>query len=149
MPTTTRRSTPPSTSANGVGDPATLIAIHEAKARLFFVINEFEQSAAEGERILPLARLTGNRLKEAEAHATIAWAAMWSRTRPRSGDSRLARGDSPSPNRWARWPYRRRAHLTIGFVRAVTGVKDESYVEIDKAWRLALPPATASTVRCH
>ncbi len=32
------------------------------------------RSAAEGERILPLARLTGNRIKEAEALATIAWA---------------------------------------------------------------------------
>ena len=53
--------------------------IHEAKARLYFVTSDFDRSAAEGERILPLARLTGNRIKEAEALATIAWASTWGR----------------------------------------------------------------------
>jgi transcriptional regulator with AAA-type ATPase domain/tetratricopeptide (TPR) repeat protein len=117
---------------NGVGDPATLIAIHEAKARLFFVINEFEQSAAEGERILPLARLTGNRLKEAEAHATIAWAAMWSR-RDLDAAIRASREALAVAEPVGALAVQARAHLTIGFIRAVTGVKDESYVEIDKA----------------
>src|SRR4029079_18937322 len=65
--------------SGGVGDPATLIKIHEAKARLYFVTSDFERSAAEGERILPLARLTGDRKKEAEALAIIAWASTWSR----------------------------------------------------------------------
>jgi DNA-binding NtrC family response regulator/tetratricopeptide (TPR) repeat protein len=116
----------------GVGDPATLIAIHEAKARLFFVISEFEQSAAEGERILPLARLLGNRVKEAEAHATIAWAAMWSR-RDLDAAIRAGREAIAVAEPVGALAVQARAHLTIGFIRAVTGVKDESYAEVDKA----------------
>jgi len=116
----------------GVGDPATLIPIHEAKARLFFVINEFEQSAAEGERILPLARLIGNRVKEAEAHATIAWAAMWSR-RDLDAAIRAAREAIAVAEPAGALSVQARAHLTIGFIRGVTGVRDESYAEVDKA----------------
>jgi transcriptional regulator with AAA-type ATPase domain/tetratricopeptide (TPR) repeat protein len=116
----------------GVGDPATLIGIHEAKARLYFVISEFEQSAAEGERILPLARLIGNRVKEAEAHATIAWAGMWSR-RDLDAAIRASREAIAVAEPAGALAVQARAHLTIGFIRAVTGVKDESYAEIDKA----------------
>jgi transcriptional regulator with AAA-type ATPase domain/tetratricopeptide (TPR) repeat protein len=116
----------------GVGDPATLIAIHEAKARLFFLISEFEHSEAEGERILPLARLTGNRIKEAEAHATIAWAAMWSR-RDLDAAIRESREAIAVAEPAGALAVQARAHLTIGFIRGVTGVTDESHAELDKA----------------
>ena len=46
---------------------------------------DFERSANEGERILPLARLTRNRVKEAEALATIAWASLWRRNLDAAG----------------------------------------------------------------
>jgi transcriptional regulator with AAA-type ATPase domain/tetratricopeptide (TPR) repeat protein len=117
---------------NGVGDPPTLIAIHQAKARLFFVISEFEQSAAEGERILPLARLTGNRLKEAEAHAAIAWAAMWSR-RDLDAAIRASREAIAVAEPAGALAVQARAQRTIGVNRAVTGVKGESHAELDKA----------------
>ena len=65
--------------AGGIAAAATLIAIHESKARLHFVRSDFEQSRAEAERILPLARLTGDAVKEGEALATIAWASTWGR----------------------------------------------------------------------
>jgi tetratricopeptide (TPR) repeat protein len=116
----------------GVGDPATVIGIHEAKARLYFVASEFEQSEAEGERILPLARLTGNRVKEAEALATVAWAAMWSR-RDLEGAIRTAREAIAVAEPAAALAVQARAHLTIGFIRGVTGVIDESNTEVDKA----------------
>jgi tetratricopeptide (TPR) repeat protein len=116
----------------GVGDPDTLIAIHEAKARLYFVLSEFEQSEAEGERILPLARLTGNRIKEAEALATIAWAAMWSR-RDLDAAIRASREAIAVAEPAGALAVQARAHLTIGFIRGVTGVTDESHAELDKA----------------
>jgi transcriptional regulator with AAA-type ATPase domain/tetratricopeptide (TPR) repeat protein len=116
----------------GAGDPATLIAIHEAKARLYYVTSEFEQSEAEGERILPLARLTGNRVKEAEALATIAWAAMWSR-RDLDAAIRASREAIAVAEPIGALAVQARAHLTIGFIRGVTGVTDESHTEVDKA----------------
>jgi transcriptional regulator with AAA-type ATPase domain/tetratricopeptide (TPR) repeat protein len=117
--------------AGGVGDPDTLIRIHGAKARLFFVTSEFERSAAEGERILPLARLTGNRTKEAEALATIAWASTWLR----NIDAALRfAGDALAVAEPAgALAVQGQAHLVIGFVRGVTGVFDESRKALDKA----------------
>ena len=103
-----------------MGDPETLIRIHEAKARLYFVTSEFERSAAEGERILPLARLTGNRTKEAEALATIAWASTWGRNIDaaiRAAEEALAVAEPAGA-----LAVQGRAQLTIGFVRGVTGV---------------------------
>ena len=120
----------------GVGDPATLIGIHEAKAHLYFVISEFEQSAAEGERILPLARLTGNRIKEAEALATIAWAGMWSR-RDLEAAIRASREAIAVAEPAGALAVQARAHLTIGFIRGVTGVRDESHAEVDKAMAIS------------
>jgi transcriptional regulator with AAA-type ATPase domain/tetratricopeptide (TPR) repeat protein len=115
----------------GAGDPTTLIAIHEAKARLYFVASEFEHSAAEGERILPLARLTGNRAKEAEALATIAWASTWGRNIDaalRFAGEALAVAEPAGA-----LAVQGRANLVIGFVRGVTGALDQSRVALDKA----------------
>jgi tetratricopeptide (TPR) repeat protein len=117
--------------AGGMGDPATLIGIHEAKARLHFVTSDFERSAAEGERILPLARLIGNRVKEAEALATIAWASTWGRNLDAA--IRASRDALAVAEPAGALAVQARAHLTIGFVRAVTGVLDESHAELDKA----------------
>jgi transcriptional regulator with AAA-type ATPase domain/tetratricopeptide (TPR) repeat protein len=117
--------------AGDVGDPATLIGIHQAKARLYFVTSDFGRSAAEGERVLPLARLTGNREKEAEALATIAWAATWSRNLDMAiRTSREALAVAEPAGALA---VQARAHLTIGFVRGVTGVLDESHTSLDRA----------------
>jgi len=121
--------------AGGVGDPITLIGIHEAKARLYFVTSDFERSAQEGERILPLARLIGNRAKEAEAHVTIAWASTWGRNLEaaiRSAREALAVAE-PAHALAAQG----RAHFTIGFVRGVTGVLDESGASLETAVQMS------------
>ena len=45
-------------------DTKTLMAIHQAKAHLYFVLSDFERSRAEGERLLTLARQAGDRVSE-------------------------------------------------------------------------------------
>jgi tetratricopeptide (TPR) repeat protein len=121
--------------AEGVGEPNTIIGIHEAKARLYFVTSDFERSAAEGERILPLARLTGNRIKEAEALATIAWASTWGRNLEAA--LRFAREALAVAEPAGALAVQGRALYTIGFVRGVTGVLDESRVALDKAMTIS------------
>jgi len=121
--------------AGGVGDPATLIKIHEAKARLYFVTSDFERSAAEGERILPLARLAGDRTKEAEALAIVAWASTWGRkidAALRYAGEALAVAEPVGA-----LAVQGRANLVIGFVRGVTGSLGESHVAIDKAMAIS------------
>jgi transcriptional regulator with AAA-type ATPase domain/tetratricopeptide (TPR) repeat protein len=117
--------------SGGVGDPDTLIRIHEAKARLYFVTSAFKQSAAEGERILPLARLTGNKVKEAEGLAIIAWGSTWGRELDaaiRYSREAIAVGEAAGA-----LAVQGRAHFTIGFVRGVTGFLDESRASLDKS----------------
>jgi transcriptional regulator with AAA-type ATPase domain/tetratricopeptide (TPR) repeat protein len=121
--------------AGGIAAPATLIAIHEAKARLHFVRSDFEQSGAEAERILPLARLTGDAVKEGEALATIAWASTWGRKLDAA--LRFARDALTVAEPAGALAVQGRALFTIGFVRAVTGVLDESQAALDHAIALS------------
>src|SRR2546425_414503 len=55
----------------------TLMAIHESKANLYFLLSDFVTSRAEAERLLTLARRAGDRVKEASALATMGFASMW------------------------------------------------------------------------
>jgi transcriptional regulator with AAA-type ATPase domain/tetratricopeptide (TPR) repeat protein len=121
--------------AGGIANAATLIAIHESKARLYFVRSDFEQSRAEAERILPLARLTGDAVKEGEALATIAWASTWGRNLDSA--LRFARAALMVAEPAGALAVQGRAHFTIGFVRGVTGVLDESQAALDKAMSLS------------
>ncbi len=121
--------------AGGVAAAATLIDIHQAKARLHFVRSDFASSMAEAERILPLARLTGNAVKEGEALATIAWAATWGRDLDAA--VRVARDALAVAEPVGALGVQGRAHFTIGFVRGVTGVLEESHTSIDKAISLS------------
>jgi DNA-binding NtrC family response regulator/tetratricopeptide (TPR) repeat protein len=118
----------------GIGDPATLITIHESKARLYFVTSDFERSAAEGERILPLARLRGDRVKESEALATIAWASTW--RRDLEGAVRVAREAIAVAEPAGAVAVEGRANFIIGFVRGVSGVLEESQGALENALRL-------------
>ena len=121
--------------AGGIAAASTLIAIHQAKARLHFVRSDFEQSGAEAERILPLARLTDDAVKEGEALATIAWASTWGRNLDAA--VRVAREALTVAEPAGALAVQGRAHLTIGFVRGVTGVLDESRAALDKAISLS------------
>jgi DNA-binding NtrC family response regulator/tetratricopeptide (TPR) repeat protein len=121
--------------AGGVGDPDTLIKIHSAKARLYALTSDFERSVAEGERILPLARLIGDRTGEAEALAAIAWASLWGRDI--EGAIRFSREALAVAEPAGALAAQGRAHFTLGFVRAVTGLIDESQTAIDKGMAIS------------
>jgi len=126
----------------GVAAPATLITIYEARARLYFVTSDFGQSAAEGERMLPLARLIGDRSKEAEALATIAWASLWGRQFDAA--LRFSREAISVAEEAGGLGVQGQAHYTLGFARAVVGEHAESQVALDKA--LTFSRAAGDTV---
>jgi transcriptional regulator with AAA-type ATPase domain/tetratricopeptide (TPR) repeat protein len=117
--------------AGGVAAASTLITIHEAKARLHFVRSDFEESAAEAGRILPLARLTGDAVKEGEALAAMAWASTWARNIDAA--IRFAQDALAVAEPAGALAVQGRALLAFGFVRGVTGVLDESQASLDRA----------------
>jgi tetratricopeptide (TPR) repeat protein len=55
----------------------TLMAIHQAMANLYFAMSNFERSRVEAERLLTLARQGGDRVSEARALASLAFATTW------------------------------------------------------------------------
>ena len=121
--------------------PRTLIRIHEAEARLYFVTSDFVRSAAEGEQILPLARFTGNEVKESEG---------W-RPSPgdRPGDVTWMRRSAPLDRRWP-WRTGGGAHgagqgaFHDRVVRGVTGGLDERRAAMDSA--LAISHAAGDSI---
>jgi DNA-binding NtrC family response regulator/tetratricopeptide (TPR) repeat protein len=121
--------------SEGVRDPSMLIAIHQAKASLFFVTSEFERSREEAEYVLPLARLTGDAVREAEALAAIAWAETWSRKLEQA--IAFANQALAVAERAGATAVQARAHFTIGWVRSVTGAADEGQAALHKAIRLS------------
>jgi class 3 adenylate cyclase/tetratricopeptide (TPR) repeat protein len=112
-------------------DPATVMAIHQAKCTLFFVVSDFELSRAEGERLLEIARRVGDRARESGALAAIAWASMWSRDLDEALAS-ASRAIDVAAEVDAK-PVLARSHFTIGFVQAVTGRLGPAASEIDRA----------------
>jgi tetratricopeptide (TPR) repeat protein len=98
---------------------AAVMTIHQAKAALHFVVSDFRESRAEAERLLELARRAGDRAREADALAAIAWAATWARDLDGavSFAEQAIQVASAVPVEAAL----ARSHFTIGFVSAVTG----------------------------
>ncbi len=106
----------------GAGD--SVIAIHQARSALYFVVSDFERSREAAGLARELAHGAGDASREGVALAAMAWAATWARdldgavahareaielARPVGAEAVLAR-----------------AQFTIGFVRGVTGVLDEA-----------------------
>jgi tetratricopeptide (TPR) repeat protein len=58
-------------------DVQTVMAIHQARANLYFVLSDFRSSQAEGERLLALAHQTQDRVSEGAALVAMAHASRW------------------------------------------------------------------------
>jgi tetratricopeptide (TPR) repeat protein len=115
----------------GGADRDAIMAIHEAKAALHVVVSDFEQSRVEASRLVDLARAAGDRPRQAAGLAALAWASTWARDL--DGAATYARqaievGESvPADSALAR------SHFAIGFVRAVTGGRDEAREHLGRA----------------
>jgi DNA-binding NtrC family response regulator/tetratricopeptide (TPR) repeat protein len=108
-----------------------VIAIHQARSALYFLISDFERSREAAGRARELAHHAGDATREGVALAAMAWAATWARdldgavahareaielASPAGADAVLAR-----------------AQFTIGFVRGITGVIDEASTAVQHA----------------
>jgi class 3 adenylate cyclase/tetratricopeptide (TPR) repeat protein len=58
-------------------DIKTLMAIHQARVSLYFILSDFVSSRAEAERLLTLARRAGERVNEGGALVGMAHASLW------------------------------------------------------------------------
>ena len=108
-----------------------VIAIHQARSALYFLVSDFDRSRAEAERVAALARQVGDADREGRALAAIGWASMWARDLDGAVEAARRAIEVAEPS-GAATPLVR-AHLTIGFIRGVTGRLGEAEEHIGKA----------------
>ena len=112
-------------------DVQTVMAIHQAKANLYFVLSDFTSARAEGERLLALARQAGDREREASALAGMGMASVYGHDFDR-GLAEAHQAIAIAREIEAK-PVLAGGYYTTGFVHAVTGRLDEAREEIDLA----------------
>ncbi|MGH7325118.1 MAG: adenylate/guanylate cyclase domain-containing protein [Candidatus Rokuibacteriota bacterium] len=113
----------------------TLMAIHEAKSGLYFMLSDFANSRAEAERLLGLARRAGDRVKEGAALAGMGFASLWAHDFEHAlAESREAiAAAAPLDAK----PVLAAGHFTTGFVLAVTEQLEDAQREFDQALTLS------------
>jgi tetratricopeptide (TPR) repeat protein len=112
-------------------DARTLMAIHQAKSNLYFLLSDFERSRAEGERFLTLAREAQDRVSEGAAFVGMAHASRWAHDFDRAlayARQAIAVGEEGDV----------RAALAgglfiTGIIHSTTGRLDQAKDEIDRA----------------
>jgi class 3 adenylate cyclase/tetratricopeptide (TPR) repeat protein/ribosomal protein L40E len=121
-------------SAQKLGDAVdikTLMSVHRAKADLYFVLSEFEQSRAECERLLVLARRAGDRVSEGAALAGMGNASLWAQNFDRALD--YSRQAIEVATEVDAKPVLAGGHFVTGFVYGVTSSLDKAGPELEQA----------------
>jgi transcriptional regulator with AAA-type ATPase domain/tetratricopeptide (TPR) repeat protein len=113
------------------GAPARVIAIHQARSALYFLVSDFERSRQAAGLARELAHAAGDATREGVALAAMAWAATWARDL--EGAVAHAREAIDLAGPVGAEAVVAHAQFTIGFVRGVTGVLDEAKSAIERA----------------
>jgi class 3 adenylate cyclase/tetratricopeptide (TPR) repeat protein len=114
-----------------VVDANILMAIHRAKADLYFVLSDFEHSRTEAERLLTLARQVPDRVQEGAALAAMGYASFWAHDFERAlTDTRQAIKIAQEADAKA---VLAAGHFTICWVQSATGHLDQAAEELDRA----------------
>jgi tetratricopeptide (TPR) repeat protein len=112
-------------------DIKTFMSVHRAKADLYFVLSEFEQSRVEWERLLVLARRAGDRVSEGAALAGMGNVSLWAQNFDRALDySRQAIDVATEVDAK---PVLAGGHFVTGFVHGVTSSLDKVGPEMEQA----------------
>jgi tetratricopeptide (TPR) repeat protein len=106
------------------GSEGRVIAIHQARSALYFVVSDFERSREAAGLARDLAHEAGDATREGAALAAMAWAATWARDL--DGAVAHAREAIDLAGPVGAEAVLARAQFTIGFVQGVTGGLDEA-----------------------
>jgi class 3 adenylate cyclase/tetratricopeptide (TPR) repeat protein len=112
-------------------DVNTLMAIHQAKSNLYFLLSDFDRSRAEAERLLTLARQAPDRVQEGAALAAMGHASFWAHDFERAltyayQAIKIAQEVDAKAVLAA-------GHFTICWVQSATGHLDQAAEELDRA----------------
>ena len=122
--------------------PTRVMAIHQARSALYFVVSEFDRSREAAGRARELARNAGDATREGMALAAMAWAATWAGDLDGAVAHACEAIEVAAPA--GAETVLARAQFTIGFVRGVTGGIEEAKRAIEHA--LVASRSSADTV---
>ena len=128
-------------------DARTRMAIHQAKANVYFVLSGFDRSRDAGESLLALACGSGDRMTESIALASLGLTSLWAH----DFDAALAYAGraidiAQEANAMSALAL---GHFTTGHVHTVCGRLEPGRREVDHALGSAGRQATCSTYRCR
>lgn len=123
-------------------DVHSLMAIHQAKINLFFILSDFERSQREGERLLVIARRIGDRASEGAALAGMGRAALWAHDFDRALECSRRAIEVASPVDAK--PVMAGGHLITGLVYALTAHLKRASEEL--GWALAVSRDAGDTL---
>jgi len=120
---------------NPAAETATLMAIYEARSGLYLVLNEFQHSISESEKLLKAARQLNDRISESKALTAMGYASMWHhnfdqanvyareaiKIAEKTGDKSVLAG----------------GHFILGEVDALTGRLGEAKEKVERALRIS------------
>jgi class 3 adenylate cyclase/tetratricopeptide (TPR) repeat protein len=116
-------------------DLRTIMAIHQAKANLYFILSDFERSRAESESMLVLARRAGDRVSEGAALAGMGQSSLWAQDLERALD--YSRQAIEVATEVDAKPVLAGGHFVTGFVYGVTARLEKGGPELERALALS------------
>lgn len=108
-----------------------LMTVHQAKSNHYFALGEFANSRAEAENFLAVARRAEDHVSEATALAWIGFATQWAQDF--EGALTYAQRAIHVAEQAGAQPALARAHLTVGYVHALSGRLEEAQGKLDQA----------------
>jgi tetratricopeptide (TPR) repeat protein len=116
-------------------DVKTLMAIHQGKSQLYLVLSDFEHARVEGERLLTLARQSGDQVSEGAALAGLGFTSF--RAHDFGPALAYARRAIEVAEKVDDMSVLALAHYTTGHVHTVCGRLEPGRKEVDQAIRIS------------
>ena len=110
---------------------STLMSIYEARSDLYLVLNEFERSINESEKLLAIARQESDGIAESKALTAMGYASMWHHRFDQAND--YARAAIKIAEKMGEKYSLAGGHFILGQVQALTGQPDKAKPKLTRA----------------
>jgi tetratricopeptide (TPR) repeat protein len=112
-----------------------LMSIYEARSNLYLVLNEFQRSKSESEKLLAAARLENDRITESKALAAMGYASLWHHDFDQANV--YAREAIEVGDKMGGTSVLAGGHFILGEVDALTGHLNEAKEKVERALHIS------------
>jgi tetratricopeptide (TPR) repeat protein len=116
-------------------DTSTFMSIYEARSDLYLVINKFQRSIGESEKLLAVARQKSDRISEGKALTAIGYASLWHHNFDQAND--YAREAIKVAEKVGEKSVLAGGHFILGEVQGLIGQLDKAKEKVEKALHIS------------